>query len=234
MIAVERIAIEAKDYIGAARRDPDGRAVRFAISGHVKLNAMTAGDKFFVDLLPDTWKGDAPGLPQDVVEELARRTREVERLERLEIETRREKKPALIRVRVATQPTFVRYVFDVPEQTAVTADRAKDRLTLSFDARDHVRSFRRGGGIAGAVVAINAETEEDSALVRFSFLGKVDLRTFRDGKSYNVDVVMPERAAVPGRQRCGRDGAWSRAGDSLPEKLSPIMPPPRRSKLRRR
>ncbi len=218
MIAVERIAIEAKDYIGAARRDPDGRAVRFALSGHVKLNAMTAGDKFFVDLLPDTWKGAAPGLPQDVVEELARRTREVERRERLEHRNAPEKKPALIRVRVATQPTFVRYVFDIPEQTAVTADRAKDRLTLSFDARVAFDLSSAQAASPAAVVAINTETGEDSALVRFSFLGKVDLRTFRDGKSYNVDVVTPEARPSGPPKGAGAMAPGPAPESSLPEK----------------
>src|ERR1700734_2502765 len=46
----------------------------------VTVHAMAAGEKFFIDLLPATWSGLPPGLPQDVVDELARRAREAETL----------------------------------------------------------------------------------------------------------------------------------------------------------
>jgi hypothetical protein len=189
LAAVERLAAQAPAYIGAARRDPDGRAVRLALARPVTVNSMTAGEKFFVDLLPDTWSGAPPGLPQEVVEELARRAREAERRERLEHQSAKEKKPAPVRVHVASQPTFVRYIFDVPEQTEVSADRAKDRLTLTFTTPITFDLADAVAALPPAVAAINAELEQDSAIVRFSFLAKVDVRTFRDGKGYVVDIV---------------------------------------------
>ncbi|MGA8356261.1 MAG: hypothetical protein WB772_02790, partial [Xanthobacteraceae bacterium] len=51
-VAVNRVAEQAPDYIGAARRDPDGTAVRMALAQNVTIHAMSAGEKFFVDLLP--------------------------------------------------------------------------------------------------------------------------------------------------------------------------------------
>ncbi len=79
-VAVNRVAEQAADYIGAARRDPDGKGVRIALAQSVTVHAMAAGEKFFIDLLPATWSGLPPGLPQDVVDELARRAREAETL----------------------------------------------------------------------------------------------------------------------------------------------------------
>ena len=49
-----------------------------ALSSAVRPNLMEAGEKLFLDLLPETWKGMPPGLPQDVIEELSRRAREAE------------------------------------------------------------------------------------------------------------------------------------------------------------
>ena len=193
LAAIDRLAAQAPDYIGAARRDPDGRAVRMAIARKVKLNSIRAGDQFFLDLLPDTWNGPPPGLPQEIVDELARRAREGERLERLARQSAMAKKPPSVRVHVASQPTFVRYVFDVPEQTAVSADRAKDRLTLTFDTPITFDLADAEAAQPPSVASLNAEVEQDSTLVRFGFLSKVDVRTFRDGKSYNVDVVIPEQ-----------------------------------------
>ena len=45
----------------------------------VTVNTMAAGEKLFVDLLPEGWGGLPPGLPQEVVDDLARRAREAEK-----------------------------------------------------------------------------------------------------------------------------------------------------------
>ena len=71
--------LQASGYVNAARRDPDGAAVRLALNRKVTVNTMAAGEKLFVDLLPEGWTGLPPGLPQEVVEELARRAREAEK-----------------------------------------------------------------------------------------------------------------------------------------------------------
>src|SRR5580704_14386169 len=51
-VSVDRLVEEAPDYIGAARRDPDGAAIRLSLSRKVTINTMTAGERLFVDLLP--------------------------------------------------------------------------------------------------------------------------------------------------------------------------------------
>src|ERR1700742_2298425 len=44
-VAVGRIAEAASGYVGAARRDPDGAAVRLALIRKVTVNTMAAGEK---------------------------------------------------------------------------------------------------------------------------------------------------------------------------------------------
>ncbi len=51
-VNVDRIG-NYNDYFSAARRDPDGRGVRIALSRKVRLNTMVAGERLFIDLLPD-------------------------------------------------------------------------------------------------------------------------------------------------------------------------------------
>jgi hypothetical protein len=51
-IPVDRITAGASQYFGAARRDPDGRAVRFALQQKLKVSTMAAGERLFIDLLP--------------------------------------------------------------------------------------------------------------------------------------------------------------------------------------
>ena len=234
-ISVDHLAAQASDYIGAARRDPDGRAIRIGLARKVSVNSIAAGDKFFVDLLPDTWTGPPPSLPQDVVQELARRAREAERLERLMHQAEQQKKLVPVLVHVAEQPTFTRYVFDVPDKTSIAADRGKDRLTLSFNAPLAFDLSDAEAALPAIVASIHAEAEQDSTLVRFSFLSEVDLRTFRDGKSYVVDVVKND-AASPAREKAaanplspmtglGLETGPSPAGESLSPSAA-VVPPP--------
>jgi tetratricopeptide (TPR) repeat protein len=195
-VAVDRLAMQVPDYVAAARRDPDGGAVRVALTRKVTVNTLTANDKLFVDLLPETWSGAPPGLPQDVLEELARRAKEAERLERLAHRDDDKKKLVPVRVRVATQPTFTRYVFDIPDQTAVSADRAGDRLTLTFDTPMVFDLADALAALPPAIGAISTEAGQDTATVRFAFATKPDVRTFRDSKNYVVDVVSVDADAA--------------------------------------
>ena len=77
-ISVDRINAGAPTFISAARRDPDGKAVRIALAQKLRVNAIPAAERLYVDLLPEPWTGVLPGLPQDVVDELASRTRQAE------------------------------------------------------------------------------------------------------------------------------------------------------------
>jgi hypothetical protein len=78
-IAVDRLAEAVPDYVGSARRDPDGAAIRLSLNRRVTVNTMSAGERVFVDLLPDSWTGPPPGLPSEVVRELSERARVAER-----------------------------------------------------------------------------------------------------------------------------------------------------------
>jgi tetratricopeptide (TPR) repeat protein len=187
-VNVDRLRQGAPDYIGAARRDPDGKAIRIALARHVTMNSMLAGDKLFVDLLPDSWSGLPPGLPRDVIEELARRARDAEKKLRQEHPADRDRKTTLIRVRVATQPTFTRYVFQLPGPISATADNRKDRLTLTFNGDLNFDLADAKAALPPSLAAINSESDQDTAVVRFMLRSKVDVRTFREDNSYVVDI----------------------------------------------
>ncbi len=131
-IPVDRLGSAASEYTGAARRDPDGRALRFALAQKVRLSSMTAAtgcssiscrkagpasrracrarwsrNSPDAPTRPNAWRGKSSRSPSS-------------------------RRFPPIRVRVAGQPTFTRYVFELPELTGVTAERGKDKLTLTF------------------------------------------------------------------------------------------------------
>ncbi len=189
-VDVDRIPAQIPDYVGAARRDPDGRGVRMALAKDVQVNATVADDKLFVDLMPQPWSGPPPGLPQDVIEALARRARLADKLERKERDAAKEQaKLDPVRVHVATQPTFTRYIFNIPDGVSVDADRQKDKLTLNFDEPMKFDLSEAQLTLPKVVSAIDTQTKDTSSLVSFAFAAKADVRTFRDDKAYVVDIV---------------------------------------------
>ena len=73
--------------------DPDGTGMRLALTQNFSANVLEAGEIAFVDLLPERWTGMAPGLPQEVIADLARRAREAERRFEEDLERRQTEVP---------------------------------------------------------------------------------------------------------------------------------------------
>jgi hypothetical protein len=225
-VDVDRITAQIPDYVGAARRDPDGRGVRMALAKDVQVNATAAGDKLFVDLMPQPWSGPPPGLPQDVIEALARRARLADKLEQKERDAAKEQaKLDPVRVHVATQPTFTRYIFNIPDHTAVDADRQKDALTLNFDAPIKFDLSDAQLTLPNVVSAIDTQTKDTSSLVSFTFAAKADIRTFRDDKAYVVDIVSSDGTGAEQPSAILPFPKDSKAPDAAPQPALAPAPP---------
>ena len=174
---------------------------------------MTAGDRLFVDLLPESWTGEPPGLPREVVEELAKRANEAERLARQKLALEEQRKIPAVRVRVAGQPTFTRYIFELPELTGVTAERGKDKLTLTFARPLRFDLSDAKLASAKAVAAVDAGGSGDTSEVQFKFSQAADIRTFREDSNYVVDVSPIEAKVAASPPSSGSARGHRRAGD---------------------
>lgn len=189
-VQVNQLTTLLRDYVTAVRRDPDGKSLRFALSQRVTVNSMEAGERLFVDMMPDNWRGLPPGLPVDVVEELTRRAREAERRARLAESQRVARTMPPVTVRVGNHPTFSRFVFSLPEPAAVSIDRTGDRLTLrvakpfTSDLR-HVRD-----ALPPFVGEIEADTGTDELIFRMAVSPQADVRAFREEGTYVLDLTM--------------------------------------------
>jgi tetratricopeptide (TPR) repeat protein len=193
-LSIERLSSAAAGYVSAARRDPDGKGLRVALARRLTLHFMQANDRLFVDLLPDDWTGPPPPLPRDVVEDLARRVKEADRRQRQLRQLARQKLMVETRVRVAQQPTFTRYVFELPDLVTVLAERAGDTLNLQVDAPLKFDLADAKASLPAVVERIDAQTGELATTIKFAFLGKVDIRSFREDSTYVVDVAPIEPA----------------------------------------
>jgi tetratricopeptide (TPR) repeat protein len=217
-VSVDRVAEQVADYIGAARRDPDGKNIRVALAQPVTVNTMSAGEKVFVDLLPQSWTGLPPSLPQDVVNDLAKRAHIAELQVQHDHQMEKTKPIPLVSVRVAKQPTFTRYIFAVSAQTPVAPDRSsKDRLILNFDTPLTFDLADADAALPDGVKEITSELDNETSLVRFIFGAKLDVRTFRDETGYVVDVGNPANPAA-----AGKPGAAAAQSDPVAKAVSGV------------
>ena len=210
-VPVDQLSDAVPDYVGSARRDPDGSAIRLALSRKVTVNAMVAGERLFVDLLPDGWKGMPPGLPPEIVRELSDRARAAERA--LRQQRAASEKPPLppVRVRASVQPTFVRYVFEVPGNAGISSSLGPRRFSVAFDKPLTFDLTDAKLAAPATVGAIDQKVEGDTALVDFTLIGDVNVRAFRETNSYVVDVGFqpteppPLLPPTPPRAQAGTD-----------------------------
>jgi tetratricopeptide (TPR) repeat protein len=196
-VGIDRIA-NSSDYFSAARRDPDGGGVRIALKQKLRVNSMVAGERLFVDLLPESWNGPPPPLPQEVIEDLSKRMREAERRSRQQQALERQRALTTNRVRVSRQPTFTRYIFELPELIAVNTERGKDKLTLTFGMPMKFDLADTKLMQSQLVESLEVNTTDTATSALFAFIGTVDVRTFREDNNYVVDVLNGEAAAKVG------------------------------------
>jgi tetratricopeptide (TPR) repeat protein len=220
-VSVDKVADAVPDYVGSARRDPDGSAIRLSLSRKVTINTMTAGERLFVDFLPDSWKGPPPSLPAEVVRELADRARAAERELRQERAISEAKKRPPVRVRASVQPTFVRFVFEMPDGVGVSSVLNEQKLKLVFSK---ALAFDLADAKLAAppnVASINQKVEGETAVVEIVMLGDVDVHSFREDKNYVIDVAF-QPVDKPAAQPQSSDASHAPPARAAEKRAAPV------------
>lgn len=195
-IPVDLLADSLPAYIGSVRRDPDGSAIRLALTQKVRINTMTAGERVFIDLLSEKWTGLPPPLPAEVVKELSERALAAERALRMQKQADEAKKRQPVRVRASIQPTFVRFVFEVPDGVNVSSSLNVDKFSLLFTAALSFDLADVKIAMPANIQSVDQKIEGDTSRVDISLIGEADVHAFREEKNYIVDVGF-EQAQKP-------------------------------------
>jgi tetratricopeptide (TPR) repeat protein len=196
----------------------------------------------FVDLLPDSWNGPPPSLPQEVVRELAERARAAERALRLARAESEAKKRPPVRVRTSVQPTFVRFVFEMPDGIGVSSVLNDQKLTLRFNAPLMFDLADAKEAAPPNIAAISQRVEGQASAVEMTLIGDADVHSFREEKNYVIDVAFqsPQKpAALPspaadashapaGHEAAAPGHAAPKAAPAAPMAKLSEPPPPRR------
>ena len=214
MTSVDSVPIDMPNFISIARRDPDGSALRFALMGDFRINTMEAGEKLFIDLLPQNWQGMPPGLPDEVVQDLARRAEEAIRraraLEQARLKGQEEPKVELF---VGTHPTFTRLAFEwnLNFDSAFVREGDMIKVTFSYDVPLDLSMLR--ADLPPGVVDATAFSDEGRLKFLLRIQPDVDIRAFREDNFYIVDVTPRSMAQDPVNAAIGEALT---AGDDIP------------------
>jgi hypothetical protein len=126
------VAVTLAEFVAIGRVDPDNRGIRFGLRSSANIHSMEAGEKLFIDLLPATWQGLPPSLPQAVVAQLT------DRAKNAAVRAEKEKKAAealashpAATVSIGRNPTFIRVQFDW--NVDVDAKYGQDGITSTLN-----------------------------------------------------------------------------------------------------
>ncbi len=215
-VSVDGVQSSFRDLVQAARSDPDGSAVRIAFSQKITVNTMEAGEKLFVDLLPESWVGLPPGLPQEVVDELARRAREAERKARAEQVQQKVWQP--VQVRFGEAPGFSRFAFTISEPVPITAEQEGQELRITFNAPVKIDFGDIRASLPATVASLDVDYSHGIAVVRLVVAPNATVRHFREASAIVADVV-PGKPKAP--EQLQGELQQTKQNAELPPQLSP-------------
>ncbi|MCJ2092375.1 hypothetical protein MKK67_07685 [Methylobacterium sp. J-072] len=219
----EHLAEEMPAFVSTVRRDPDGSGLRVALQRPFRANVQSAGERVFVDLLPEGWSGLPPPLPPEVVAELARRARVAE-------EALRARTPPPVRkplsLELARLPTLTRLSLRLPDDTmaTVSAEGATTRLRVAgawtIDSND-ARGRPRPG-----IAKLATESDEGSASILVTPAEGFSITTEREDGAYTIDVVSK---APPEAAKSKAADVPGPAEPSVAKPAAPIPAPTRKA-----
>jgi hypothetical protein len=195
-VDVDKVATQLGRYVTVSRADPDGKSLRFGLNDRYRVDLKLAGERVYLDILPQNWVGLPPALPAEVVQGLVRRARLAEdRLRKLAQEnekaTRRE-----VMIRVGTAPQFKRATFVMPRSAPATFEETDGEVKLIFDANFTIAPEAVRSQLAGLIDSSDVEQNDDSLRIHLRVREGLRVRGFREDDTYSIDFERKDGAAI--------------------------------------
>ncbi|WP_409566968.1 hypothetical protein [Methylobacterium sp. J-048] len=182
----EHLTEEMPAFVSTVRRDPDGSGLRVALQRPFWANVQSAGERVFVDLLPEGWSGLPPPLPPEVVAELARRARVAE-------EALRARTPPPVRkpltLELARLPTLTRLSLRLPDEAVATVTAEGPTTRLRVTGPWTIDSNEARGRPRPGIAKLATDSDEGSASILVTPAEGYSITTEREDGAYTIDVV---------------------------------------------
>ncbi len=189
-IVLPDVGLTMPNYLAIARLDPDGRGLRIGLKTSFNFNRIEAGEQLYIDLMPSSWQGMPPPLPQDVIDELAERARQAAiRAERDRKARMAAELEPMVNVRVGQNATFLRVQFDwtVPTEAAFTKKGNVGAAQFEWPVPMDIAPLM--SGLPAEVVSVQAGTSPDGAVTTFVFAEGVEPRFYEiSPRQYVLDI----------------------------------------------
>lgn len=189
-VVLPDVGVSMPDYLTVARVDPDGRGLRIGLRSSFNFNRIEAGEQLYIDLMPPSWQGMPPPLPQEVIDELAVRAREAA----VRAERERKARMALelepkVNVRVGRNATFLRVQFDWTVPTDAQFSKKGNIGAANFEWPVPMDLGALVSGLPEELVSVQSGSSPDGAVATFVFADGVEPRFYEVTPSqYVLDI----------------------------------------------
>lgn len=191
-VKVESIARDLPNFVTVARRDPDGKGVRLALSRQAKVNTMAAGEKLFVDIMPESWVGMPPPLPPEVVADLTKRALDAERIKK-ELARAQTLPPAVMKVSTGSNADRMRLTFTFSDKVEVRFKNDRRYGILTVPGTTVFDAAMARAELPPEITDFRSEVVGDTLIVRFSVPEGKEMRGLSEDRAFVVDVAEPGR-----------------------------------------
>ncbi len=209
-------------YISITRVDPDKMGIRFGLKREVTVNRLEAGEQLYLDFLPLDWQGLAPGLPPEVVSELAKRAQDAAEIAELNrrIEYARVNNPTA-NISVGRHPTFIRIVFEWTEDTQARFSLEGPQANLEFDWPVELDLYSLVRDLPPEILSAQSVKQQGSNVTTLELAEGVVPRFFENSKrqyTIDIDLLSPNLETISAEdlllaaqmERLARDDALAR------------------------
>lgn len=186
--ALNDLPIQLPNYVALARQDADGSTLRLALKFPFRVEALTAANEVYVNLIPENSQRAFPGLPPEVLQR--------EQAARAAAEKAAAAKKALalvelpdVPVRVGVHNSYSRIVFDWPDDIDYKVSRDGSRLDLEFSAPGHLKIGRLRVDPPPFVTDAEADTDSTNAKLRLTISPEAEFRMFREPTGIVLDLT---------------------------------------------
>lgn len=234
-VALPDVASILPDYLSVARLDPSGRGLRIGMRTTFNFNRTEAGTKLFIDLLPSTWQGSPPPLPDDVIAEMQQRA------ERLALRADQQRKAQVVAeqnpkgtLRIGRNPTFLRLQFDWTIPTEAKYEQEGEVGALEFEWPVNIDLRDLQSDLPAEIVTAKNDVTLDGSGVNLRFAKGVTPRFYSTGPNqYVLDIdiegqglpeISAEALAAEQPQQTAETGAEPEQSTSSGQDLSVIPP----------
>ncbi len=198
------ISGQLPDYVAVTRIDPDKMGIRFGLKAEVGVSTMEAGEALYIDFLPPGWQGFTPGLPPEVVAELARRAVDAAQFAETQrrIEMARLNNPQAT-LSVGRHPTFVRLLFEWSEQTSAEYTLEDGTARIEFSWPVEIDLFALVEDLPAEILSVKSSLKEGAVQVQLQLAEGVAPRFYQNSdRQYviDIDLINPDTSAVTPEQ----------------------------------